>query len=46
MAARVWYPLEVHSKDPNKFWMGLSDISALDDGRLLVAERDKGISSS
>ncbi|MDR2368503.1 MAG: esterase-like activity of phytase family protein [Deltaproteobacteria bacterium] len=39
----AWYPLEVHSKDPKKFWMGLSDISALDDGRLLIVERDKGM---
>jgi hypothetical protein len=39
----AWYPLEVHSKDPKKFWMGLSDITALDDGRLLVLERDKGM---
>jgi hypothetical protein len=39
----AWYPLEVHSKDPKKFWMGLSDIAALDDGRLLVVERDKGM---
>ncbi|MDR2456628.1 MAG: esterase-like activity of phytase family protein [Deltaproteobacteria bacterium] len=39
----AWYPLEAHSKDPKKFWMGLSDISALDDGRLLVVERDKGM---
>ncbi|MDR2301944.1 MAG: esterase-like activity of phytase family protein [Deltaproteobacteria bacterium] len=39
----AWYPLEVHSKDPKKFWMGLSDITALDDGRLLIVERDKGM---
>ncbi|MDR2387656.1 MAG: esterase-like activity of phytase family protein [Deltaproteobacteria bacterium] len=39
----AWYPLDVHSKDPKKFWMGLSDICALDDGRLLVVERDKGL---
>jgi hypothetical protein len=39
----AWYPLEAHSKDPKKFWMGLSDITALDDGRLLVVERDKGM---
>ncbi|MDR2180753.1 MAG: esterase-like activity of phytase family protein [Synergistaceae bacterium] len=37
------YPLETHSKDPKKFWMGLSDITALDDGRLLLLERDKGM---
>jgi WD40 repeat protein len=39
----AWYPLEAHSKDPKKFWMGLSDITALDDGRLLILERDKGM---
>jgi hypothetical protein len=39
----AWYPLETHSKDPKKFWMGLSDITALDDGRLLILERDKGM---
>jgi hypothetical protein len=39
----AWYPLETHSKDPEKFWMGLSDIAALDDGRILVLERDKGM---
>jgi WD40 repeat protein len=37
------YPLESHSKNSKKFWMGLSDIAALDDGRLLILERDKGM---
>jgi hypothetical protein len=39
----AWYALEKHSKNPEKFWMGLSDIAALDDGRLLIVERDKGM---
>jgi hypothetical protein len=36
------YPLELHSQDPKQFWMGLSDITLLPDGRLLLLERDKG----
>lgn len=36
------YPLEQHSKDAKQFWMGLSEITLLPDGRLLLLERDKG----
>lgn len=36
------YPLERHSRDPKTFWMGISEIQLLPDGRLLVLERDKG----
>lgn len=36
------YPLEQHSRNPKKFWMGISEIQLLADGRLLVLERDKG----
>jgi len=36
------YPLEQHSKDAKKYWMGLSEIQLTDDGRLLLLERDKG----
>lgn len=36
------YPLEQHSTDAKQFWMGLSDITLLPDGRLLLLERDKG----
>lgn len=36
------YPLEQHGKDAQQFWMGLSEIQLLDDGRLLLLERDKG----
>ena len=36
------YPLEQHSKDARTYWMGLSEIQLLDDGRLLLLERDKG----
>ena len=36
------YPLDRHSKDPQQFWMGLSEIQLTDDGRLLLLERDKG----
>ncbi len=35
-------PLEQHSRDAKQFWMGLSEIQLLDDGRLLLLERDKG----
>lgn len=35
-------PLEQHGKDAQQFWMGLSEIQLLDDGRLLLLERDKG----
>lgn len=38
----AWYPLESHSKDPKKYWMGLSDIAFADENTLLVVERDKG----
>lgn len=40
------YPLEKHSKDPKKYWTGISEITHLDDGRLLILERDKGGSKS
>ena len=36
------YPLEQHSKDAKQFWMGLSEITLVPDGRLLLLERDKG----
>lgn len=36
------YPLEQHSKDAKTYWMGLSEIQLLADGRLLLLERDKG----
>jgi hypothetical protein len=36
------YPLAQHSKDAKQFWMGLSEITLLPDGRLLLLERDKG----
>jgi len=36
------YPLDQHSKDAKKYWMGLSEIQLTDDGRLLLLERDKG----
>jgi hypothetical protein len=36
------YPLEQHSRDAKKYWMGLSEIQLTDDGRLLLLERDKG----
>lgn len=36
------YPLDQHSKDAKKFWMGLSEIQLTEDGRLLLLERDKG----
>ena len=36
------YPLEQHSKDAKTYWMGLSEIQLLEDGRLLLLERDKG----
>ena len=36
------YPLEQHSRDAKTYWMGLSEIQLLDDGRLLLLERDKG----
>ena len=36
------YPLERHSRDPKAFWMGISEVQLLTDGRLLVLERDKG----
>ena len=36
------YPLDQHSKDATKYWTGLSEITLLADGRLLVLERDKG----
>jgi hypothetical protein len=36
------YPLDQHSKDPQQFWTGLSEIQLTDDGRLLLLERDKG----
>ena len=36
------YPLDQHSKDAKKFWMGLSEIQLTGDGRLLLLERDKG----
>lgn len=39
----AWYPLEQHSKDAKKFWMGLSDLELADDTTLLVVERDKGM---
>lgn len=39
----AWYPLEQHSKDAKKFWMGLSDITLVDNTTLLVLERDKGM---
>jgi hypothetical protein len=39
----AWYPLDAHSKDSKRFWTGLSDIAALDDGSLLILERDKGM---
>ena len=39
----AFYPLERHSKDAKKFWMGLSDITFLNDKTLLVVERDKGM---
>ncbi len=39
----AWYPLEQHSKDPKKFWMGLSDLALAGDNKLLVIERDKGM---
>lgn len=35
-------PLEQHSRDAKQFWMGLSEIQLMDDGRLLLLERDKG----
>lgn len=35
-------PLEQHSRDAKTYWMGLSEIQLLDDGRLLLLERDKG----
>ncbi|OOG82621.1 hypothetical protein B0E41_14560 [Hydrogenophaga sp. A37] len=38
----AFYPLDQHSKDPQQFWMGLSEIQLTDDGRLLLLERDKG----
>ncbi len=40
------YPLEQHSKDAKKFWMGLSDLELVDDATLLVVERDKGMGDS
>ncbi|MDD3610431.1 MAG: esterase-like activity of phytase family protein [Halothiobacillaceae bacterium] len=36
------YPLDQHSQDPASYWTGLSDLTLLNDGRLLVLERDKG----
>ena len=46
MPTQTWttalYPLDQHSKDAKKFWMGLSEIQLTDDGRLLLLERDKG----
>jgi len=46
MPSNTWttalYPLEQHSKDAKQFWMGLSEITLLPDGRLLLLERDKG----
>ena len=36
------YPLERHSKDARTYWMGLSEIQHMEDGRLLLLERDKG----
>ena len=39
----AWYPLEKHSKDPEKYWMGISDIEMDGDSSLLVVERDKGM---
>jgi hypothetical protein len=36
------YPLEQHSQDAKKYWMGLSEIQLTSDGRLLLLERDKG----
>lgn len=36
------YPLDRHSKDAKKHWMGLSEIQLTDDGHLLLLERDKG----
>lgn len=39
----AFYPLEQHSKDAKKFWMGVSDITFLNDRTLLIAERDKGM---
>lgn len=47
VASGTWetaaYPLERHSKDPKKFWMGLSDLVLADPSTLLVVERDKGM---
>lgn len=39
----AWYPLDRHSADPEKLWMGLSDLCMVDGKRMLVLERDKGI---
>ena len=36
------YPLDQHSKDAKTYWTGLSEITVLTDGRLLLLERDKG----
>lgn len=36
------YPLDQHSQDAKKYWMGLSEIQLTEDGRLLLLERDKG----
>lgn len=38
----AFYPIDSHSKDAKKYWTGLSDITFLADGRLLLLERDKG----
>jgi hypothetical protein len=39
----AWYPLDKHSGDPAKFWMGISDVAMAGDSTLLVVERDKGM---
>jgi hypothetical protein len=36
------YPLDQHPRDPKQFWTGVSEITLLPDGRLLLLERDKG----
>ncbi len=45
-ATGIWssaqYPLDQHSKDPATYWMGLSEIQLIEEGRLLILERDKG----
>jgi len=37
----TWYGYQLESTDTDGDWIGLSEITALDDGRLAVIERDK-----